>query len=108
QRLRSLIPGLLFLLLASPASLPARDLPKVRVENVRRAYHNGEHNAFTDLVKWQGRLWLTFRSCPDGHMVYPSSTVRILSSEDGREWREEHRFSVPRRDVRDPHFLVFR
>lgn len=108
QRLRSLIPGLLFLLLASPASLPARDLPKVRVENVRRAYHNGEHNAFTDLVKWQGRLWLTFRSCPEGHMVYPSSTVRILSSEDGREWREEHRFSVPRRDVRDPHFLVFR
>ena len=82
--------------------------PEVRVENVRRAYHNGEHNAFTDLVRWQDRLWLTFRSCPGGHMVFSSASVRVLSSADGREWREEHRFSVPKRDTRDPHFLVFR
>ena len=25
-------------------------LPKVRVENVRRVFWNGEHNAFTDLI----------------------------------------------------------
>ncbi len=100
--------GVLALLLASSGLAPVEAGPAVRVENVRRAYHNGEHNAFTDLVKWRGRIWLAFRSCPDGHMVFPTSSVRILSSEDGREWREEHRFSVPLRDVRDPHFLVFR
>ncbi len=98
----------LVLLLVLSALGRAEAGPAVRVENVRRAYHNGEHNAFTDLVKWRDRIWLAFRSCPDGHMVFPTSTVRILSSADGKDWREEHSFSVPLRDVRDPHFLVFR
>ena len=91
------------------AALPLAAGPGVRVSNVRRAFHNGEHNAFTDLVWFQGKIYLTFRSCPDGHMVFPSSTIRVLVSENlGRDWREVHRFSVPRRDARDPHFLVFR
>lgn len=85
----------------------AGPLPEATVSNVRRAFHNGEHNAFTDLVRWKGRIWLTFRTCPDGHMVHPTSSVLVLSSVDGKEWKEEHRFAVSRRDVRDPHFLVF-
>ncbi len=94
----------IFLLLPLPVSVPAAE---VEVTNLRRAFHNGEHNAFTDLIRWKGKFWLTFRSCPDGHMVFPSSSIRILSSEDAREWKEEHRFSVKHRDVRDPHFLLF-
>lgn len=81
--------------------------PKVRVENIRRVHHNCEHNAFTDLIRWRGKFWLTFRSCPDGHMVFPSSSIRVLRSDDAREWEEVHRFSVARRDTRDPHFLEF-
>ncbi|MCR4415968.1 MAG: hypothetical protein NUV77_26430, partial [Thermoguttaceae bacterium] len=83
-------------------------LPKVRVESVRRAFHNGEHNAFTDLVRFKGKLYLTFRSCPDGHMVHPTASIIILASDDGRQWRQVHRFRVAERDTRDPHFLVFR
>jgi hypothetical protein len=96
-------------LLQRPPEARAADeaLPRVRVGPVRRAFHNGEHNAFTDLVRYQGRLYLTFRSCPDGHSVFPTSSIIVLASEDGREWRTVNRFSVPRRDVRDPHFLVF-
>ncbi len=82
--------------------------PKVRVENVRRAFHNGEHNAFTDLIRWRDRFWLTFRSCPDGHQVAASASVIVLSSKDALTWHEEHRFSVPQRDTRDPHFLSFK
>ena len=97
--------------LAAAAAAAASTLqagPAVRVDNVRRAFHNGEHNAFTDLAWFQGKIYLTFRSCPDGHMIFPSSTIRVLVSENlGQDWREVHRFSVPRRDVRDPHFLVF-
>ena len=40
-------------------------------------------------------------------MVHPTSSILVLSSVDGQEWRDEHRFSVARRDVRDPHFLLF-
>ncbi len=83
--------------------------PSVNVASVRRVFHNGEHNAFTDLARFQGRLYLTFRSCPDGHMVHPTSSILVLASDDeGQSWREVHRFRVPFRDVRDPHFLVFR
>ena len=79
----------------------------MRVVSVRRVFHNGEHNAFTDLVRFKERLYLTFRSCPDGHMVHPTASIIILTSDDGQDWQQVHRFSVPERDTRDPHFLVF-
>lgn len=84
------------------------ELPSVRVENLRRAYHDGHHNAFTDLCRFQGNYFLTFRSCPDGHGVHPTSSIIVLSSRDAIHWEVVHRFHVELRDVRDPHFLVFR
>ncbi len=83
-------------------------LPKVRVTAVRRIFHNGEHNAFTDLCRFRDHLYLVFRSCPDGHMVHPTASILVLQSADGEVWQEVHRFRVPLRDTRDPHFLVFR
>ncbi|MCB1232972.1 MAG: hypothetical protein KDN19_22195 [Verrucomicrobiae bacterium] len=97
-------PTLLPLILPSPL---VAETPAVKVENVRRVYDNGEHNAFTDLIRWRGRFWLTFRSCPDGHSVNSSSSIRVLASDDAQSWDEVHRFSVARRDTRDPHFLAF-
>lgn len=75
---------------------------------MRRAFHNGEHNAFTDLCRFRGKFYLTFRSCPDGHMVHPTASIIVLESDDAKQWRQAHRFHVPRRDTRDPHFLLFR
>ncbi|NQT11646.1 MAG: hypothetical protein HQ582_02785 [Planctomycetes bacterium] len=74
---------------------------------IRKVFDNGEHNAFTDLCRYQGKIYLAFRSCPDGHGVNPTSSIIILSSDDANDWEEVHRFSVAKRDVRDPHFLVF-
>lgn len=83
--------------------------PSVEVGAVRRVFHNGEHNAFTDLCRFRGALYLTFRSCPDGHMVHPTASILVLrSADDGRSWEPVHRFRVPLRDTRDPHFLAFR
>lgn len=81
---------------------------KVRVENIRRAFHNGEHNAFTDLIRWRDRFWLTFRSSAEGHMNFTSGSVIVLTSDDAQTWRQVHRFSVADRDTRDPHFLIFK
>ena len=95
--------------LVGSREMPAAEPPAVRVVSVRRAFHNGEHNAFTDLVRFQDRLYLTFRSCPDGHGVFPTASIIILTSDnDGKDWQPVHRFSVAKRDTRDPHFLVFR
>lgn len=95
-------------LIAFPRPTTGQELPEVKVENIRRVFHNSEHNAFTDLIKWQGKYWLTFRSCPDGHMVFPTSRIIIMASSDGKEWGKAFEFSVPGRDTRDPHFLAFK
>ena len=94
--------------LAQTSTKPGVTTPDVRVTNVRKVFHNGEHNAFTDLIRFHGKYYLTFRSCPDGHMVHPTASIIILCSEDLDTWKKVHRFSVPLRDTRDPHFLHFK
>jgi hypothetical protein len=84
----------------------ADDLPQVDITNIRRVFHNGEHNAFTDLARFQDRFYLTFRRCPDGHAVHPTASIIILVSDDAEDWRQVHRFHVEKRDTRDPPFLV--
>jgi hypothetical protein len=96
---------LLLVLSTAPAD---EGLPRVDVRNVRRVFHNGEHNAFTDLARFRDRYYLTFRSCPDGHMVHHTASVIVLASDDLENWEQVHRFHVEDRDTRDPHFLVFR
>lgn len=97
-------------LLASDSATVAQgvEFPEVRVTEIRRVFHNGEHNAFTDLIRFRDRYFLTFRSCPDGHMVHPTASVIVLVSDNLNDWQQVHRFSVPQRDTRDPHFLVFK
>jgi hypothetical protein len=98
---------LTLLCLSQVGALAADSRPRVNVTNIRRAFHNREHNAFTDLIRFRDRFYLSFRSCPDGHAVFPTSSVIVLESEDARTWKQVHRFNVPRRDTRDPHLLVF-
>ncbi|MDP7524689.1 MAG: hypothetical protein QGH44_09330, partial [Arenicellales bacterium] len=84
------------------------DTPKVVVSNVRKVFDDGHHNAFTDLTLFKGVFYLSFRSCLDGHGVSPNASVIILASKDTSEWKQVHTFSIPKRDTRDPHFLVFK
>ncbi len=100
----------LIALLITPLQMSGAEslLPDVKAKNIRRVFHNGEHNAFTDLAYFQNQYYLTFRSCPDGHMVHPTSSIIILKSDDLQSWKKIHSFRVMNRDTRDPHFLVFK
>jgi len=73
-----------------------------------KVFADGRHNAFTDMCRFRDRFYLTFRNCPDGHGVFATSRLIVLASNDGRRWREAFTFNVPGRDVRDPHFLLFK
>ena len=95
-------------LLWASVGVSVAEPPDVKVSGVRRVFHNGEHNAFTDLIRFADRYWLTFRSCPDGHMVHPTASIIIMASDDLEHWEMVHQFSVRHRDTRDPHFLVFK
>lgn len=82
--------------------------PEIRIDSVRRIFADGNHNGFTDMCRFRGRMYLGFRANPKSHLVEQGSTVVILASDDGKEWNEVKRFGpIPDRDLRDPHFLVF-
>jgi poly(3-hydroxybutyrate) depolymerase len=82
--------------------------PDVQVANTRCVFRDSNHNAFTDLIRFQDRYYLTFRTCPDGHGVNASASIKIMVSDDIQSWSEVHQFRVSDRDTRDPHFLVFK
>jgi hypothetical protein len=102
--------GMVFILLSLNGwvSQAAEGFPSIKVTNHRRLPHDGQHNAFTDMTWFKGEIYLVYRTCPDGHMVHPTSRIVILRSSDGKQWKQVHSFSVSKRDVRDPHLQVFR
>ena len=103
RKLQIILIALLFT--KCPGILAGAPIPNVELSEVRSVEWDGSHNAFTDLAWFRGRIYLTIRSCPDGHMVHPTSIIKVLSSSDGDSWREDYSFSVPDRDTRDPHFV---
>jgi hypothetical protein len=70
---------------------------------LKKVWADGRHNAFTDLVKWQGRYFLTFRNgTSHGSM---DGRILIISSEDLEDWELGAEISTPG-DDRDPKFLI--
>ena len=98
----------LYLLLLSSAHGQTPSPPDTSVTDLKTVYDLGPHNAFTDMAWFKGRIFLAFRSCPDGHMVHPTSSIIILASTNGDDWKKVHTFSIKDRDTRDPHFVVFK
>jgi len=52
---------------------------------LERVYTDGYHNAFTDLLHWQGSYYLTFRTA-EHHGFPPDGDVVVMRSEDLRSW----------------------
>ena len=85
----------------------SHSVPDLHIGPPRKLVDDGFHNAFTDLCFFKGRLYLCYRRCPDGHMLFASSQIVVLASDDGDHWEEVFVFGAAPRDVRDPHFLIF-
>lgn len=82
-------------------------LPQVKVESDCKIYDDGNHNAFTDMIKFGDKYYIAFRSSPISHYVTAQSEIIVLASNDCVNWDKVYSFSVEIRDVRDPHFLIF-
>lgn len=67
---------------------------------VRKIWDRGQHNAFTDLIRFQDRFFCVFREAR-GH-VSPEGAIRILSSPDGRKWDSAGLLELAGHDLRDP------
>jgi hypothetical protein len=71
-------------------------------------WHDGQHDASTDLVRFAGALYAAFRHAP-AWQADPTAQVFIVRSGDkGRTWKRTAIVSVAGRDLRAPKLTVFK
>lgn len=78
--------------------------PKLTLESVTRLWDEGVHNAFTDLIQFQGQYWLIFRQATNH--VSDDGALVLLNSADGFDWQRRALLSRSGIDLRDPKLAV--
>jgi len=71
---------------------------------LQKIFDDGSYNCFTDLARFNGAYYCTFRSAishgdPNSGVV---GNIVVIRSEDLASWREVARFTLPGVDLRDP------
>jgi hypothetical protein len=74
------------------------------VGEVRKIWDQGQHNAFTDLIRFQDHWFCTFREA-DAH-VGGDGKLRVLVSKDGEKWESIALLEEKGIDLRDPKFSI--
>jgi N-sulfoglucosamine sulfohydrolase len=82
------------------------DAPKLTLESVAMIWDRGEHQAFTDLIRYQDQWVCAFREAPKHDGGIRGSKIIILTSPDAETWTLAHAFSDPRGDVRDAKLAI--
>lgn len=82
---------------------PQRD-DLAHVISVVRIWDRAPHNAFTDLIRFEGRWYCAFRegmahASPDG-------AIRVITSADGNDWMTAAELRIPGGDLRDPKLSI--
>lgn len=72
--------------------------------NVARIWDAAPHNAFTDLVRFRGGWYVTFREGA-GH-VSDEAGIRVLTSADGVSWQSAALLAEKGVDLRDPKLSI--
>jgi len=75
-----------------------------RVVHLERIWDRAPHNAFTDLLRFRGKWWCTFRE----GLAHDSADgrARVIVSDDGERWRSAAQLVEPGVDLRDPKLSV--
>lgn len=76
--------------------------------DVQKIWDEGDHNAFTDLILYNGRFYCSFRE-GSGHVPGDEDvdgTVRIISSQDGENWMSVALLETEGIDLRDPKLSI--
>ena len=74
---------------------------------ISKIWDKGEHNAFTDLIRFKNRFYCSFREGAS-HVGSKGKNgkVRILTSKDGKKWESIALLEVDGVDLRDPKLSV--
>ncbi|GIW86695.1 MAG: hypothetical protein KatS3mg108_1019 [Isosphaeraceae bacterium] len=71
---------------------------------VTKIWDQAPHNAFTDLIRFEGRWFCVFRE-GKGH-VSPDGALRVITSSDGLIWESAALITSENSDLRDPKICV--
>ena len=74
----------------------------------RKIWDQADHNAFTDLVYFQGAFYCTFRE-GTGHVPGEKGKdgeIRVIKSVDGKQWQSVDLLQVDHFDLRDPKLSI--
>ncbi len=72
--------------------------------SVEKIWDQGEHNAFTDLIRFENGWWCTFR---EAKVHGPSiGKVRVITSQDGEKWTSAGLVEQDGVDLRDPKLSI--
>ncbi|MEX2309566.1 MAG: sialidase family protein [Pirellulales bacterium] len=73
--------------------------PTVRLNEVKKIWDQAPHNAFTDLIHWEGRFVCAFR---EGRAhASTDGKIRVLTSTDGDTWQPAAVVALAGYDLRD-------
>lgn len=79
--------------------------PSLELIEVHQIWDKAPHNAFTDLVRFNGRWFCTFREARNHWSEGASGKIRVIQSEDGLKW-ESAGLMFGEGDLRDPKLSV--
>ncbi len=90
------------------ASLVTADEPPAPVLlDVQRIWDQAPHNAFTDLIRFRDRWYCAFREGRNHWGPGAQGKVRVIASDDGKQWQSAALFSDPDQgDLRDPKLSI--
>jgi hypothetical protein len=93
----------LFFLFLYFLAISLQAVPKDSLNNIKlkKIWDSAAHNAFTDLIKFNGSYYCSFRE-GSGHVPGTDGVVRILKSADGENWESIALLEKKGIDLRDP------
>ncbi|HMV47008.1 MAG TPA: exo-alpha-sialidase [Blastocatellia bacterium] len=97
------LPLLAFLCLTVAPPVEAQT-PKLKLLSVKKIWAQGEHNAFTDLIRFRNHWFCIFRegkAHADGE-----GKLRVLTSLDGETWESAALLELLGKDLRDAKFSI--
>lgn len=84
-------------------STVAQELPELI--SVTKIWDQAPHNAFTDLVRFNDKWFCTFRE-GEHHVYGEDGKIRVITSDDGKQWKSAALLEENGVDLRDPKLTV--
>ena len=92
-------------LCAKAGSEQSQTCKKPELVEVKKIWDRVEHNAFTDLIRFQEKWFCTFREA-ERHVYGKDGEIRVIVSDDGSEWESAALLTEVGVDLRDPKLSI--